>query len=184
MKVIAQIAKGDEFEYMICKIAWKVKDIDALFPIIQKTLADGEFVVDIIEHPREMTFHALKKSKHLTKLFNNAAIIFEIPKSKLLERAHVPGNRQRKYAYPRYICWYIMRNRYGMGWSKIGQYFGKRDHATIINGVNKYMDIAKEPQSEKEEHYLALCRQLIDTTLYDGKAQIECIDDISQPQTV
>ena len=45
--------------------------------------------------------------------------------------------RQRRISLPRQIAIYLVRNHMNLSFSEIGQYFGKRDHSTIMSAYRK-----------------------------------------------
>ncbi|OFZ20220.1 MAG: hypothetical protein A2X94_09450 [Bdellovibrionales bacterium GWB1_55_8] len=55
--------------------------------------------------------------------------------------------RTRAIARPRQIAMYLIRKYTGAGFKEIGQYFGGKDHTTILHGVNK---IEQEMESDGE----------------------------------
>ena len=62
------------------------------------------------------------------------------------------SNRARKFAYPRQISMFLCRELTDLSLPKIGEYFGGRDHTTVIHACNK---ISEEFNKSEE------CRKLI-----------------------
>ena len=56
------------------------------------------------------------------------------------------SNRDRKYVLPRHICMYILKTKYNLTYSKIGNILNGRDHTTVMNGCNKIEDDLKTNQ--------------------------------------
>ncbi len=66
------------------------------------------------------------------------------------------ANRSRKFAYPRQISMYLCRELTDLSLPKIGEYFGGRDHTTVIHACNKISD---EIETSEE------CKKLINNFL-------------------
>ncbi len=45
--------------------------------------------------------------------------------------------RQSKFVLARQIAMYILKNKYGLAYKKIGGFFGNRDHSTVMSSVEK-----------------------------------------------
>ncbi|MBP5184997.1 MAG: chromosomal replication initiator protein DnaA [Lachnospiraceae bacterium] len=56
-------------------------------------------------------------------------------------------NKSRNFAYPRQIVMYLARNLTSLSLTEIGELLGKKDHSTIIHGINKVTDDIKNSQS-------------------------------------
>lgn len=51
--------------------------------------------------------------------------------------------RTRNLTMPRHICWYLLRKHRGMSYPQIGEYFGGKDHTTVMHGVNRITALLK-----------------------------------------
>jgi len=51
--------------------------------------------------------------------------------------------RTRNLTMPRHICWYLLRKHRGMSYPQIAEYFGGKDHTTVIHGVNRITALLK-----------------------------------------
>lgn len=47
------------------------------------------------------------------------------------------GNRQSRYVQPRQICMYLLRRDLGLPLERIAELLGKKDHTTVLHGVDK-----------------------------------------------
>ena len=53
-------------------------------------------------------------------------------------------------AYPRQICMYLCKKMTDQSLVKIGEIIGKRDHSTVIHGIEKIeKDLEKDPELGK-----------------------------------
>jgi len=51
--------------------------------------------------------------------------------------------RTRNLTMPRHICWYLLRKHRGMSYPQIADFFGGKDHTTVIHGVNRITALLK-----------------------------------------
>lgn len=61
----------------------------------------------------------------------------------------ISSNKSRNIAFPRQICMYLCRKYTELSLADIGNILGKRDHTTILHGVDKVENTLKEDQSLK-----------------------------------
>ncbi|NMB42859.1 MAG: chromosomal replication initiator protein DnaA [Clostridiales bacterium] len=61
----------------------------------------------------------------------------------------VSSNKSRNIAFPRQICMYLCRRYTELSLADIGNVLGKRDHTTILHGVDKVENTIKEDASLK-----------------------------------
>jgi chromosomal replication initiator protein len=47
------------------------------------------------------------------------------------------SKRARAFSYPRQIAMYLCRSMTDLSLPKIGEYFGNRDHTTVLHAVDK-----------------------------------------------
>ena len=59
-------------------------------------------------------------------------------------------NKSRNFAYPRQIVMYLARNLTSLSLTEIGELLGKKDHSTIIHGINKITEDIKNTPSVAE----------------------------------
>jgi chromosomal replication initiator protein len=57
------------------------------------------------------------------------------------------SSRNQKYVLPRHVCMYILKTKYGLTYSRIGNILNGRDHTTVMNGCSK---IEEELKSNDE----------------------------------
>ena len=49
-------------------------------------------------------------------------------------------DRARRFAWPRQEAMYMVRQKYGLSYPRIGQIMGNRDHTTILHGVRRHKE--------------------------------------------
>ncbi len=59
-------------------------------------------------------------------------------------------NRLRKYAIPRFICMFLIKEKTNLTLSEIGRLFN-RDHATTIHAIRKVKDLIEFDKQLKQE---------------------------------
>lgn len=60
-------------------------------------------------------------------------------------------SRKKEYVYPRQIAMYIIRKELETSLPSIGEFFGGRDHTTVIHAIDKIERIIKEKSGLKQE---------------------------------
>lgn len=63
----------------------------------------------------------------------------------------ISSSRKSQVVYARNIAFYIIRENYKTPLKKIGELFGKRDHATVAHGYDKIKEMLKENQHVKND---------------------------------
>jgi chromosomal replication initiator protein len=84
--------------------------------------------------------------KYVCKHFNIKLSDIESPK------------RARIYSYPRQIAMYICRSATNLSLPKIGEYFGNRDHTTVLHACEKI---------HKEKNENAAIREILEKLEYE-----------------
>lgn len=51
--------------------------------------------------------------------------------------------RTRNLTMPRHICWYLLRKQRSLSYPQIAEYFGGKDHTTVMHGVNRITALLK-----------------------------------------
>jgi len=60
-------------------------------------------------------------------------------------------SRKKEYVNPRQIAMYIIRKELETSLPSIGDFFGGRDHTTVIHAIDKIERIIKEKSGLKQE---------------------------------
>ena len=70
-------------------------------------------------------------SNEIKKILDVVSSYFKFSIDALMSTA-----RKKELVYARQLCFYIMKNNYGMTFQKIGDIFGGKDHSTIMHGYS------------------------------------------------
>jgi len=78
-------------------------------------------------------------------------IIKIVSKSFNIKTSDIKGKKKSKSTvFPRQISMYIMRKKTKLSLPEIGQYFGGKDHSTVIYSINKVENLIKEDKKIKD----------------------------------
>jgi len=101
------------------------------------TLALAQDVLkDVIKEDKKISIEAIQRK---------VAEVFEIGVSDIRGK-----RRTRSFAYPRQIAMHLARELTDFSLPQIGEYFGGRDHTTVLHACNKILqDISKNGQTKK-----------------------------------
>lgn len=58
-------------------------------------------------------------------------------------------SRKKDISNARQVCMYVLRNKFNMPYEKIGKYFSNRNHATVIESIEKIESIIKKDEKLK-----------------------------------
>jgi chromosomal replication initiator protein len=86
-----------------------------------------------------------KTQLSITKIINVVADYYNLSPSQLTGRI-----RTSQIAMARHIAMYMCRTLLDAPFSKIGEAFGGKDHATVMNGVNKVENSMKQDEDMKK----------------------------------
>jgi chromosomal replication initiator protein len=87
----------------------------------------------------------LLEEDYIDKVFNSILLVTGFTKQQLCSAL-----RKRELVIARHIAFYCLKQK-GYALNKIGEYFGGRDHATVINALKKMKNWEKVPKSYKNE---------------------------------
>lgn len=94
---------------------------------------------------------AKKKVLSLKKIAMSVAEFYNISMDDLLKQS-----RRKEYVKPRQIAMYIARKELSSSFPTIGDFFGGRDHTTVMHGVEKIENIVSVDEVLKQELVLIL----------------------------
>jgi chromosomal replication initiator protein len=87
-----------------------------------------------------------KKVLSLKKIASSVAEFYNISEADLLKQS-----RRKEYVNPRQIAMYLARKEMKSSFPAIGEYFGGRDHTTVMHGVEKVEKLVDNTPSMKQE---------------------------------
>ncbi len=92
-----------------------------------------------------------KKSVSLKKILSSVADFYNVAIEDLLRQS-----RKKEFVKPRQIAMYVARKELGSSYPTIGDFFGGRDHTTVMHGVEKVENLVNTSESLKQEVDLIL----------------------------
>ncbi len=95
--------------------------------------------------------NAKKKAVTLNKIAESVANFYSITLEDLLKQS-----RRKEYVKPRQTAMYIARKELGSSFPSIGEFFGGRDHTTVMHGVEKVEKAVNANDEIKQEVELIL----------------------------
>jgi chromosomal replication initiator protein len=152
------ISVPDDVTFFIAeKIKANIRELEgALIRVIAYASLTGQKVTlalaqdvlkDVIKEDKKISIEAIQRK---------VAEVFEIGVSDIRGK-----RRTRSFAYPRQIAMHLSRELTDMSLPQIGEYFGGRDHTTVLHACNKILqDISKNSQTKKTiENIIAKIRE-------------------------
>ncbi|MDE5868244.1 MAG: chromosomal replication initiator protein DnaA, partial [Anaeroplasmataceae bacterium] len=101
-----------------------------------------------LELAKESLEVLINSKKPSTDSYDNALSV--IASTYQISTADLVGkSRNSKYVLPRHIAMYILKNNFGLTYSKIGSILNGRDHTTVMNGCTKIEEEIKTNQQLK-----------------------------------
>lgn len=95
--------------------------------------------------------NAKKKAVTLNKIAESVASFYSITVDDLLKQS-----RRKEFVKPRQTAMYLARKELGSSFPSIGEFFGGRDHTTVMHGVEKVENAVKANDGIKQEVELIL----------------------------
>jgi chromosomal replication initiator protein len=68
----------------------------------------------------------------------------------------IKQSRKKEYVKPRQIAMYISRKELASSFPTIGEFYGGRDHTTVMHGVEKIENLVAQTENLKQEVELIL----------------------------
>jgi chromosomal replication initiator protein len=92
-----------------------------------------------------------KKGVTVKKIVSLVAEFYNVTSEDLIKQS-----RRQEFVKPRQIAMYLVRQELGTSFPSIGDFFGGRDHTTVMHAVEKIQNILNEKESFKQELDLIL----------------------------
>ena len=81
----------------------------------------------------ESTKDIFAPTQEIKKVLDVVSTYFRISQDALLS-----NSRKREIVYARQLCFYVLRNKYNLTFSKIGSIFNGKDHTTVMHGYQMF----------------------------------------------
>lgn len=134
-------------EYIAEEITSNVRELEGALNrvLLYSEFYNNQLNVDIAKEALEPYIKAKKASDKKTNYEDALSVIADMYNISVADI--LSSNRNAKFVTPRHICMYILKSKYNLTYSKIGNILNGRDHTTVMNGCNK---IAEEIKTNKE----------------------------------
>lgn len=141
------IAVPDEVTFFIAeKIKTNIRELEGtLIRVVAYASLTGQNVT--LSLAQEILRDVIKEEKKVSieTIQRKVADVFEIGVSDLRGKKRI-----KTFAYPRQIAMYLSRQLTELSLPQVGEYFGGRDHTTVLHACNKiHLEINKNSQTKK-----------------------------------
>lgn len=120
-----------EYHQWISKSSQDIKDLYLNIKKINKFISINECNYNL-SFIKSLIRKGTKKAQDITEINSIVSGYFNISKSDLISK-----NRSKKLSVPRQIAIYLSKKYIDLSLSKIGSYFGNRNHTTIMYSIKK-----------------------------------------------
>jgi chromosomal replication initiator protein len=119
-------------EPLVDRLPSSIRQLEAFVAGIQQT-RDGLFRMgSILDSLREGGEHSASPQRRLHLLVERVAELFVVPPRSLRS-----SRRDRRSLLPRQVAMFLAREQTRLPLKRIGQFFGNRDHATVLHACRK-----------------------------------------------
>ncbi len=128
----------DVTKYIAKAIASNIRELVGAFNkvVAYSKLSNREITLQLAEDAiKELIHDSVKKSVNIDYITNAVAVYFNISYADMLSK-----KRTADVALARQVAMYMSRKLLDISLPKIGDFFGKRDHTTVIHACNKITD--------------------------------------------
>jgi chromosomal replication initiation ATPase DnaA len=101
----------------------------------RKRLSELETRVASIERRLDVGAECVAEEAPLPRLVSLVARFYHVDPARLVGR-----ERERRFVWPRHVCWYLARTALGLTLSEIAEHFGLRSHGAVLSGVRGVKD--------------------------------------------
>jgi chromosomal replication initiator protein len=124
----------DIIEYIARNIQHNIRELEgALNRLIAFSQIEGkEINKELTEKALSLVIDQRKREVDPDKIFDFICKFYEIQISDFLSK-----KRNREFAYPRQVAMYLLRHEFNFSFPKIAEKMKKKDHTTIMHGVEK-----------------------------------------------
>lgn len=119
--------------------------------LIYQQIENKPLTLDQAKNILASIVNAKKKAITLSKIAESVANFYSITMEDLLKQS-----RRKEYVKPRQTAMYLARKELGSSFPSIGEFFGGRDHTTVMHGVEKVEKAVSANDGIKQEMELIL----------------------------
>lgn len=148
----AEIDK-DVVEYIAENVTNNIRELEGALNklLIYQHIENKPLTLDQAKNILASIVNAKKKAVTLSKIAESVANFYSITMDDLLKQS-----RRKEYVKPRQTAMYIARKELGSSFPSIGEFFGGRDHTTVMHGVEKVEKAVDANDGIKQEVELIL----------------------------
>lgn len=140
---------ADILEYLAQTIQTNIRELEGslnrlmVFCQLNNAIPTLEKVKDVLSN---IIFPPKKRGVSPKKIMEVVADFYNVTIDDLIKQS-----RKKEYVTPRQVAMYIIRKELETSLPMIGEYFGGRDHTTVIHAIDKVQTLAKEKETMKQE---------------------------------
>jgi len=145
----------EAIEYIVSNINKNVRDLEGAYARVKIFLQTSGLIGSKENVHRALKdlseFVKIEESLSPNKIIDSVCQHFKIKKEEIKKQ-----DRSRKIAYPRQVCMYLLRKHTDLNYVDIARLLNRKDHTTIIHGVEKIEEEIKSSNGEINEHIATL----------------------------
>jgi chromosomal replication initiator protein len=140
-------------EYIAENVINNIRELEGALNklLIYQQIENKPLTLEQAKHILASIVNAKKKAVTLSKIAESVANFYSITMVDLLKQS-----RRKEYVKPRQTAMYIARKELGSSFPSIGEFFGGRDHTTVMHGVEKVEKAVDANDGIKQEVELIL----------------------------
>lgn len=124
--------------------------------IVYEQMGGGELNLESVKQILSGMVNSKKKAVTMKKIATSVAEFYNITIEDLLKQS-----RKKEYVKPRQIAMYLTRKELSSSFPTIGEFFGGRDHTTVMHGVEKIERLVGASSGLKQEVELIMDKMYI-----------------------
>ena len=143
----------DVIEFIAENIVNNIRELEGALNklLVYQQIENRPLTLDQAKNILASIVNAKKKAVTLSKIAESVANFYSITMEDLLKQS-----RRKEYVKPRQTAMYLARKELGSSFPSIGEFFGGRDHTTVMHGVEKVEKAVNANDSIKQEVELIL----------------------------
>ncbi len=144
---------NDIIQYVAENVVNNIRELEGALNkiIVYQQIENGPISFDEVKELLASIINAKKKTVSIRKIAECVANFYSITIDDLIKQS-----RRKEYVKPRQAAMYITRKELGSSFPAIGEFFGGRDHTTVMHGVEKVEKAVSAQDQIKQELDLIL----------------------------
>ncbi len=143
----------DVMEFVAENVVNNIRELEGALNklLVYQQIENKPLALDQAKNILASMVNAKKKAITLSKIAESVATFYSITVDDLLKQS-----RRKEYVKPRQTAMYLARKELGSSFPAIGEFFGGRDHTTVMHGVEKVEKAVTGNDGIKQEVELIL----------------------------